>query len=266
MIKYLVTSGCSFSDNRDYRWPHFLAHKAKLKLFNRAHGSSGNDWISKTIVYQTQELLDAGVDPSEIVVGIMWSGIDRKSIFLSQKENLMYANLINFISDHSNPVNFLDGRANTTDTHNTVDGYLVGSMGCVFSNPKINNFKSEVVSKFFCNEALAIESYENFLRIQWFCESKGIKYFMQTYMDIMHYPHYNPNTLSTQHYYRNIMPLYKMIDFSKWVFWDETGGLFEYAKDNDLGFYSDKLHPDVQAQEYYVDNYLLPKLKEKGIL
>jgi hypothetical protein len=235
-------------------------------LFNKGHGSSGNDWISKTIIYQTQELLDAGVNPSEILVGIMWSGIDRKSLFLSQRETSGYKQLINFISDHANPVNFIDGKPNVYDQHNEIDGYLVGSMGCRFANKKIDDFKIEAISKFFCNEALAIESYEQFLRTQWFLESKGIKYFMQTYMDIMHYPYYNRNTVTTQYYYRNIMPLYKMIDFDKWIFWGETGGLYEYGKDQNLPFATDNLHLETKSHEYYVENYLLPKLKEKGIL
>ena len=39
----------------------------------------------------------------------------------------------------------------------------------------INKFKQELILKFVSQQALAIESYDNFLKLQWFCQSKNIK-------------------------------------------------------------------------------------------
>lgn len=264
MINHLVTSGCSFSDNFDKRWPHFLAEELNVTLYNRGHGGAGNDWISKSLIYQLQILLDSGIDPSEILAIPMWSGIDRKSIFISF-DNYDFKGLMNDPTGHPNPVNFIDEKPNIECKHNLKDGYLVGSMNCNFTNFYIREFKTELISKFFNDEALAIESYENFLRVQWYCESKGITLLNHTYMNIMHYPFYRIGSLTYQKF-RNIDHLYKMINFENWLFSKDYDGLYEFTKNNNLEFYNDNLHPSTEAHKYYVENYLVPALKGKNIL
>jgi hypothetical protein len=268
MIKHLVTSGCSFSDNAGQRWPHYLAKMLHADLYNRGHGSSGNHWISKSAIYQTQQLLDNGISPKEILVVVAWSGIDRKDCFVDS-ETTNYTALINKLSDHPNPVNFLDNDCNVMNKHSlpTSDGYLSGSAGCNFANKNINNFKQSLILRFFSPQSLAIESYENFLRLQWYCESKGILLLNQTYMDIMHYPHYDwkrtdETFLMTKDWFRNITTLYNMIDFKKWIFWKNFGGIYEYTRDNNLDFYNDKVHPSEDSHKYYVTNFLYPRIVE----
>jgi hypothetical protein len=266
MIKHLVTSGCSFSDNYGKRWPHYLSKKLGCSLYNWGQGSCGNSWISKTAIHQIQKLLDNNINPTDILVSVMWSGIDRKELFISAKETYNYEDLINKGVDVSvNPVSFIDNLPNDSNNHASLSGYLIGSMNCSFVNTKISKFKQDLISKYFNDEALAIESYENFLRLQWYCSSKGIKLINQTYMDIIHYPNREKNTL-TRDYYKNIKPLYDMIDFSKWVFWDDTGGLYEYTRDNNLGFYTDNTHPLSESHNYYVDNFLIKELGKKLLL
>jgi hypothetical protein len=266
MIKHLVTAGCSFSDNVGLRWPQYLATALNVTLYNRGQGSSGNGYISKAAIYQTQQLLDSGVSPNEILVAVMWSGIDRKDLFIDYGGTYNYHKLINDLDNHPNPTTFLDNNSNTVNKHssNQSDGYLHGSGACNFSNKEINKFKQDLILNFFSPQSLAIESYENFLRLQWFCESKGIKIINQTFMDIMHYPDHKPNNqiILTRDWFRNIKPLYNMIDFTKWVFWKDTGGIYEYTRDNNLDFYNDKLHPSEAAHKHYVENFLLPNILE----
>ncbi len=272
MIKHLVTSGCSFSDNfKEGRWPQFLAEALNVTLYNRGQGSCGNDWIARTMIYQLQSLLDSGVKPQEILAVVMWSGIDRTSLFISSKETINFKSLINVPNSNPNPINFLDESPNEICTNNHTDGFLVGSMGCNFVNGRITKLKRTYIANFLNDEALAIESYENFLKLQWFCENKQIKLINQTYMNIMHHPKYdyrNRNTSIplTKDYYRNITHLYNMLDMSKWVFWNDTDGLFEYTLDNNLSFYSDDLHPLPESHKYYVDNFLLKQLTDKGVI
>jgi len=265
MIKHLVTSGCSFSDNYGQRWPHFLSERTGTNLYNRGQGSCGNGWIAKTAIYQTQKLLDNGVSPIDILVSVMWSGIDRKEVFISANETYNYKDLNNGLAYSRNPVNFIDHEPNTPDIFSNESGYLIGSMHCSFVNAKITKFKQDLISKYFNDEALAIESYENFLRLQWYCSSKGIKLINQTYMDIIHYPNREKNKL-TRDYYKNVKPLYNMIDFSKWVFWGDTGGLYEYTRDNNLPFYDDNVHPLTESHKHYVDNFLIKELGKKLLL
>ena len=263
MKRHLVTSGCSFSDNCNERWPHYLAKTLNANLYNRGQGSCGNDWISKSAIYNTQVLLDQGISSKRITVAVMWSGIDRKSVFISNNETPDFKNLIN--NGTPNPINFINELLNQTQLDsNLVDGYLVGSANCGFTNNKITTFKKEVIKK-YTDESLAIESYENFLRLQWFCKSNNIKLINQTYRDIMHYPKYAQGPL-TKDYYRNVTHLHNMIDFSNWIFWNKTGGLYEYTLDNQLEFYPDKLHPLPSSHKHYVDNYLITEIQTRNFI
>ena len=78
-FKYLISSGCSFSDNCfGGRWPHFFANSVNAELYNRGQGSCGNDWISKTAIYEAIGLISAGYDPnrfampSRTIIGTTW--------------------------------------------------------------------------------------------------------------------------------------------------------------------------------------------------
>jgi len=52
-------------------------------------GSIGNGLIAKQIIYQTTQLLKIN-KPEDILVGIMWSGIDRHEIYTLSKEAKKY--------------------------------------------------------------------------------------------------------------------------------------------------------------------------------
>jgi hypothetical protein len=268
---HLVTSGCSFSDNcvndTDVvpgRWPHFVAKRINAKLYNRGQGSGGNDWISKSVIYETQKLLDNGINPQNILVMVMWSGIDRKGKFISRQETNNFKQLLNTEGGQANPVNFIDSPTNENCLVANTSGYLVGSLLCSFKNNNINTLKKELF-KNITNEELAIESYEHFLRVQWFCKSNNIKLINLTFMDIMHYPEYSTGPL-TGDFYKNVKHLYDMIDFSNWIFWNQTGGIYEYTKDMKLAFYPDGSHPTSESHSHYVDCFLIPKLKTLGIV
>ena len=268
---HLVTSGCSFSDNcvndTDVvpgRWPHFVAKRINAKLYNRGQGSCGNDWISKSVIYETQKLLDNGINPQNILVMVMWSGIDRKGKFISRQETNNFKQLLNTEGGQANPINFIDSPTNENCLVANTSGYLVGSLLCSFKNNNINTLKKELF-KNITNEELAIESYEHFLRVQWFCKSNNIKLINLTFMDIMHYPEYSTGPL-TGDFYKNVKHLYDMIDFSNWIFWNQTGGIYEYTKDMKLAFYPDGTHPTSASHSHYVDCFLIPKLKTLGIV
>lgn len=262
--KYLVTSGCSFSDNLGLRWPHYLAKSSNLTLYNRGQGSCGNDWISKTVIYQAYELMRQCVNPEEILIVVMWSGIDRKSLFVNKEHSVEFDNLNNVDSWNMNRISILDSEPNKVAKSNNFEGYIVGSSGCKFKNNNINKYKRECIMKYYPDESLAIESYENFLRLQWFCSSYNIKLYNLTTWNIMIYPNsfIRPNsTVLTKDRFKNIDHLYNMIDFNKWIFWKDYGGIYEYTVDNSLSFYADKVHPSIESHKHYVDNYLLERIQ-----
>lgn len=264
---HLITSGCSFSARGAKVWPEPLAEKLNLTLENYGCASAGNSWIAKSCIYGIQNLLDSGIAPESILAVVMWSSHHRKDAFISQVGTAEFKQLR---ADRpgetvANPVNFIDpaGHSGLWET-GLVDGYLLGSASCAFGE-HITRFKRDLILNFFNDEALIIESYENILRLQWYCESKKIVLINHTFMDIMHYnyvpgcPHQSKLKLLPDQYTRNVKPLHNMINFDKWLFWNVTGGLYEYTKDNNLPFSkSDGVHPEIEANEHYVDNYLIP--------
>lgn len=267
-MKHIITSGCSFSEKGDRTWPHHLSNLEDTTVYTLGLASAGNHWIAKTATHKAHELLAAGIDPADIIVIIMWSGIDRKDLFVSARETHEFTKLLLHGKGQSapiNPANFIDPLSDDLYSSSEIDGYLVGSMSAYFDNENIRKTKRDLIMHFFSNESLAIESYENFLRVQWFCESKKIKLLNLTFTDIMYYPNPTLNVL-TKDYYRNITPLHNMINFKNWLFWKETGGMFEYAQDNQLPLEEDRMHPNKQAHEYFTHNFLIPELVSRNYL
>lgn len=262
-FKHLVTSGCSFSDNTESHWPHYLSKKLNLELHNRGMSSAGNGWICKSTIYQIQQLLESGITPEEILVLVMWSDIGRQDMFIDSNNPFnVYKDLLNKDGD-PNPVNFIDNSPNIVCRQSSVkeDGYLLGGLYAPFTNHNIINFKKDIW-KYFPSQSMAIQSYENFLRLQWLCEANGIALVNLTMIDIMHYPSEERRGMLTKDYFRNVNHLYKMVNLNKWIFWDSTKGLYEYTKDNDLTFNSDGEHPSTESHEHYVNNFLVEKLRQ----
>jgi len=84
--RYLVTSGCSFTDGfhmgEKGSWAYYLANSLNLELHNQARGGSGNEYIADSIIYYLENNRHLIKDS---VVGVAWSDISRlmSSIFCS---------------------------------------------------------------------------------------------------------------------------------------------------------------------------------------
>ena len=278
MWKHLVTSGCSFSDNLrrqgeiNSRWPMFLAEHAGLKLHNRGQGSAGNDWIADSLIYQICKLLEDSVEPSEILAIAMWSGIDRNSIYISESGTPRYSEL-QTAEFMSNPANFTANPPNEYyNPPRNGSGWLLGSASCSFPNDLIQQYKQLLVTRYLNEEALMIRSLDNWLKLQWFCASKGITLWNLTYMNIWHYPGYGytSNKLeetelnATPYFYEtwpdNTRHLYDQLNLKQWLFYGHRGGMYEWCRDEGLGFYSDNVHPSVDSHRKYAEEWLWPRI------
>lgn len=86
--KYLLTSGCSFTDGcwleETGSWPYHLSNKLDLKLINKARGGSGNEYISDSIIW---ELINNPNIRNEVVVGVAWSDVSRLMVSTFDGEN-----------------------------------------------------------------------------------------------------------------------------------------------------------------------------------
>jgi hypothetical protein len=76
--KYLITSGCSFTDGynmgNEGSWPYYLSKMLNFKLINKARGGSGNEYIADSIII---ELMNNEEIRNESVVIVAWSSNTR---------------------------------------------------------------------------------------------------------------------------------------------------------------------------------------------
>ena len=202
----------------------------------------------------------------------MWSGLDRKGFFISRDETTDYVKLASL---NKEPRSFTEPNPNLTMSHVGKDrGWIEGTNIVNFVPAPDNNLRNEYrdnAFRFFPLECLAIESYEHFLRLQWFCAANCIRLVNLTYGDIMRYPNssfINPNKRDklTKDTFPDVEHLYDLVDFSKWLFYKETSGMYEYVYLNNLGFIADNVHPIPSAHEHYVKEFVIPNLIERKLI
>lgn len=172
-IKHLVTSGCSFSLSKTTRtpdegdgWPHWLSESLGAELHNTAMGSQGNDLIARKAIHKVNELLNLGTNPADILVGIMWSGAERKDFYSS---TVPYQFPINENGWLRNPEHFVESEQEQ-------GGWVIMSPGWLHHYSKIwyTEFSDQVGSH--------INTYERIHWTQCYLKTVGVKYFMGTYM------------------------------------------------------------------------------------
>ena len=77
-MKKIIVSGCSFTFE-DWNWPKYLIKHLNVPtrdLINVGMASQGNGLISKKLIYAVNKELE-NTDSKDMLVGVMWSGIDR---------------------------------------------------------------------------------------------------------------------------------------------------------------------------------------------
>ena len=261
MVKYLVTSGCSFSDNHKSRWPHFLAEKLGLKLYNRGQGSAGNDWISMSTIYQIKLLLDEGIAPNEILTVVMWSGIGRGGIFINGETYAV--DMFTHTGGAINPISFYDSNPNEMQRPKN-KGFLVGSPHCGWKDETINKIKKIYFENIYNSEWQIITSLNYWLQLQWFCKSYNIKLFNMTYSNIFMHPWYGWDTYNKEAkpffetYKDSTKYLFDMLDIKKWWFDnDRYDGMYEWMRRKNYTSYDDGMHPSVETHEKFTEEVLL---------
>jgi len=236
-MKKLIVGGCSFTFE-DWCWPTHLANSLEVELVNLGMGSQGNDLIKKTIIAQVEEELKAH-QPQDLLVGIMWTGVDRWSYRSDNTQadtNWGYTTIANKIN---NPRSIVSG----TNTH------------WFFMNSHWDNIQSTLYYKnFHSHIGSMIETLEDVMFTQLYLKSKNIKYFMTTYMDIFG----NKTNIDLKNNLETAY-LYDNIDFSKFL---PIKGCYEYIVDN----YPEGMpkdggdHPIESGYNFFTKKVILPFL------
>lgn len=182
--KLLIASGCSYTAGAD-NWPKPLSTLLNCALINYGVVSVGNGRISRSVIYGVNEALKK-YKCEELLVGIVWSGNNRKEFFQSEPD---LNNITTFGT--ANPHGFVENQNNWVTT-----------------NHHWNDLYSKTYYKYFYDQIEdEIVTLEHILRTQWFLEKHKVKYFMSTFAPGV-LPEKKEN--NTEH-------LMSMIDFNKFL-------------------------------------------------
>jgi hypothetical protein len=243
-FKILLSAGCSFTHGLD-KWNQFTAEQLNLLHTNYGAISAGNSYINKSITYGVAKALET-YHPSEILVGIMWSGSSRYDYYHSDLTRYNYRPKYNFIDE--------DTGAWVRITQHNQDWY---------TTPFFKLYYDDVGSH--------IDTFDNILKTQCFLENKKVEYFMTTYA---------PDTLPDDNIKSNphIKYLSQMINYNKFLpidncfDWCIKSGIPGHAPDeatrmkwlNHLNkvLQSRASHPTVNQHKGFAEQVVIPFIKK----
>lgn len=247
--KTLVASGCSFTFE-PWNWPGFVSEEMGFELINVGMASQGNGLISKKVIYTVNNLLKTH-NPDDIIVGVMWSGVDRNEFFV---ENYPY------ISGYDTKGNVGKWIENPTNVVDHEKNWLITNIH--WKIPHANLWYRH----FHTNTGAMIQTIQNILTTQWFLEKRGVKYFMSTYMDIFQTGWANEVIRLPEVKY-----LYDMIDFSSFL---PVLGCYDWVKENynTRGGFPDPNeadhigdHPTEFGHKKFANEIVVPFIKSKNL-
>lgn len=240
--KVLVASGCSFTAYY-HCWPSMISEQFSMDLKNGGTASQGNSLISRKAISYVEELIkEKNYKPEDIVVGIMWSGIERADRYIEGGDMFIGPPFT-----PESPTAVRDDRRNWR----IMNPHWHQSEDCKQWYRIFNN-----------STASTIYTLEHILRVQWYLDRLGIKYFMTTYMDIWIESIVND---------REVKYLWDMVDWTKFL---PVKGCYEWVMENydkrgfkepDSTGWRDQ-HPTQYGQERFVEEVIVPFIQKNNII
>lgn len=238
----LITGGCCYSDcisvPRFKTWTQQLSEIINYKHYPTGLTSQGNGLISRKVLYKIETLLEQGIDPSKMLVGIMWTDPTKDDFYLDHKPDVTFQKNDAF----ENPTMFVP---------NDPGGWVI------MNKHWIDKYSRGFYQIFYNRVWAQIQTYEHVLRTQWYLERKNIKYFMIPFTDRVFNKKFDQ--------YENVSWLSKQIDWSKFP---TLRGEYNWLQDNapHLPLGIDGFHPSEQQHLYYTENVIIPYLKENRLI
>lgn len=194
MSKVIITGGCSFTESKyasedtpgvTKTWAYHLGRYLKdhdYTFVNKGMGSQGNGLISRGVLYQVTEELKTK-KPEDILVGVMWSGVDRHDYRVNNPElqDFMIEGVYNGWME--NPTGFIP----SVDKKWIVLNHHWGSPD---KDGKVNKEANLYYKHFHDTISSFIYTLEHMLRLQYFLKCNNIKYFFTIYQDHVFDPYY----------------------------------------------------------------------------
>ena len=243
MSKILITGGCSFSEcitGNVVTWPTQLEKSLPdYKHISTGLGSQGNGLISRKIIYEVSQQLKNGVDPSDILVCIMWSSVSRFDTYFdfSHPEFLKV------------PQNWMDNPTSFVRENNHKKWQIFNHHWTAI---KLNKL---YYRELYSDVMATIQTLEHILRVQWFLKTHNISYTMTTYMAHVFEKVNHPECKY----------LYDMIDKDHFL---PVTGEYEWCKEVSMFDFprKDDDHPGTEQHWEFTQEVILPFLKQKGYI
>jgi len=294
--KILITSGCSFSDGCSFSsenlyrqtWINHIQEKYDFKRYvHMGNPASGNELIAERVIYALQTLLDKGHSSNDLYLGVMWSGIERKELFISSEETAKYSELDDSVRREGENTLLMCSYSNVFSNTKDVKPYVVDvpngylkSGGLPYQevwwrNKSQRDYFNLWYDNFYSVEKQFIDTLKSILLVQTFCERHNIKYFMSVWQNIFNARNpqgdlppksYGDDCVESRLqpkfvdiYNKNSQFLWNTIDFDKFIFYEDDkviyGGLTEYANVNKLEFWEDNAHVCYSGHKKFIDEY-----------
>jgi hypothetical protein len=246
-MKHLVTSGCSFSDidNPEITWPLHLQDLLhdKYNFYNLGACGQGEDYISRSIICKVNQLLkEYSSDDIFVIVG--WSGLQRRAILVNNDTTKMH-------------YRFKDWKMGKSESMREVP---IGSW---------QDFDEEYL-KFFTEEQNIIISLEHMIRTQDFLKVNNVDYKFFGFTNL--FANLDEENFLTKgkgaridKKYPNTSYLFDIMDWDKWWFYNEFGGLADWVNNNVVdgfdGAGKNTGHPLANSQKLFTKEVVLEWIK-----
>jgi hypothetical protein len=233
---------------------------------NTAYPSQGNSIIQKKAIYALSNLLDQKVNTDEILCVVMWSGLERKSVYVDgnwainelieftkhEFEGMIESQLLDLDNSCTDPIDIFIKKHDRSFYINKSGGWYLRHPG--------NNCYSDHMDIKFSNEYPltndVIETVENMVMLENFCKINNIKlvhqFFMQNVLDsILEYREH-----------QSIKYLLKQLNHSMML----NEGQREFCFNRNLVRSNYDDHPSLEGHSEYCNQMLFPFLTDRGLL
>ena len=215
-----IAHGCSFTR---YEWPCWPAYvpwfNGGITMLNKGRSGSGNETISRAAINSAMK--HTQIDH----MYIMWSGTDRYEVITKDKG-----------------ADEVEGRV----TYHVWDEDLQWS---TWYGGHPEREKHEYYRRHFWDEEHQYyRTLEHILRTQMLLDRKGIPYTMMLFKQ---------DVLRDSFYSESERALYNQIDWTKFLFYKDKAGLWEFAEDNYKEYYlTGESHPPPIAHYHWVKDVM----------
>lgn len=232
----LVVFGCSLTkDNYIDTWADILSSVLNLQLVNYAERGAGYEYIVQT-------LFASDISSDDKVV-IMWPSADRYDLYVNSATPHLQHD-IKFAS-------WLDGK---TSSFVDYDGQYNKDHGWYINGAVPRGYKNQYYKYFYNQTTHVNRAWASIIATQKYLEANQNNYLMCNSYPLLNLIQYHNDGVDDFNY-----KLYNQIDLSKFVKDAATHGFIDLVKSMKFNFFNPH-YPDVNGHQWYVENYLIPKI------